>query len=75
MKIGYRKAEGTLLSRCEEDYPAIMYIIQRSCTLMKIGYKKGEGILVSRCEVDYPAIMYIDEDWIQKRRGDISIKV
>jgi len=40
---------------------------------MKIGYKKGEGTLLSKCEVDYPAIIYIDEDWIQKRRGDISI--
>jgi hypothetical protein len=26
MKIGYKKGEGALLSRCEEDYPAIMYI-------------------------------------------------
>ncbi len=42
---------------------------------MKIGYQKGEGTLVSRCEVDYPAITYNDEDWIQKMRGDISIKV
>jgi hypothetical protein len=42
---------------------------------MKTGYKKGEGTLLSRCEVDYPAIMYIDEDWKQKRRGDIIIKV
>jgi hypothetical protein len=42
---------------------------------MKIGYKKGEGALLSRCNVDYPAIMYIDEDWIQKRIGDIIIKV
>jgi hypothetical protein len=40
---------------------------------MKIGYRKGEGAFLSRCEVDYPEIMYIDEDWIQKRRGDISI--
>jgi hypothetical protein len=42
---------------------------------MKIGNKKGEGTLPSRCDRDYPAIMYIDEDWIQKRRGDISVKV
>jgi hypothetical protein len=26
MKIGYKKGEGTLLSRCDVDYPAIMYI-------------------------------------------------
>jgi hypothetical protein len=26
MKIGYKKGEGTLVSRCEIDYPAIMYI-------------------------------------------------
>ncbi len=42
---------------------------------MKIGYKKGERTLLSRREGDYPAFMYIDEDWKQKRRGDISIKV
>jgi len=42
---------------------------------MKIRNIKGEGTLVSRCEVDYPAIMYIDEDWKQKRRGDIIFKV
>jgi hypothetical protein len=26
MKIGNRKGEGILVSRCEVDYPAIMYI-------------------------------------------------
>ncbi len=49
--------------------------IERLCTLMKIGCKKREGTLLSRCDVDYRAIMYTDEDWKQKRRGDISIKV
>jgi hypothetical protein len=42
---------------------------------MKIGYRKGKRTLASRCDVDYPAITNIDEDWIQKRRGDIIVKV
>jgi hypothetical protein len=42
MKIGYKKVEGILLSRCEVDYPAIMYIDK--------DWK--QKTLVSGCEVD-----------------------
>jgi hypothetical protein len=69
MKIGNKKGEGTLLSICEGDYPAIMYIDEDWIK------KKERGHYYQGGEVDYPAIMYTDEDWKQKRRGDISIKV
>jgi hypothetical protein len=57
MEIGNRKGEGTLLSRCEGDYPAIMYIDE--------DWKQKRR---ARCEEDYPAIMYIDEDCKQKKK-------
>jgi hypothetical protein len=53
MKIGNRKGEGTLLSRCEED-------LSSDYVHMKIGYKKGEGTLLYQgVKKIYPAIRYI----------------
>jgi hypothetical protein len=56
------------VSRCEEDYPAIMYMDEDWKQEKERGHQY-QG------DVDYPAIMYIDEDSKQKRRGDISIEM